>query len=136
MKISLSSFLAGILFSCGLTLSQMINPTKVISFLDISGNWDPSLAFVMGAALTVTFIGYRTVLNRKLPFFVDKFQVPTRKDIDTKLIVGASVFGIGWGISGLCPGPAVASISFGGANSIIFVSTMIITIFIFRRLKT
>ena len=74
MKISISSFLAGILFSCGLTLSQMINPTKVISFLDISGHWDPSLAFVMGAALTVTFIGYRTVLNRKLPFFVDKFH--------------------------------------------------------------
>jgi uncharacterized membrane protein YedE/YeeE len=90
----------------------------------------------MGAALTVTFIGYRTVLNRKLPFFVDKFQVPTRKDIDTKLILGASVFGIGWGISGLCPGPAIASISFGGTNSVIFVSTMIITIFIFRRVKT
>ena len=136
MKISISSFLAGILFSCGLTLSQMINPTKVISFLDISGNWDPSLAFVMGAALTVTFIGYRTVLNRKLPFFVDKFQVPTRKDIDTKLILGASVFGIGWGIAGLCPGPAIASISFGGNNSIIFVVTMTTTIFIYRYINS
>ena len=86
MKISVSCLLAGILFGCGLTVSQMINPAKVISFLDISGNWDPSLAFVMGAALTVTFIGYHIVFNRKLPLFVDKFQVPTRKDIDTKLI--------------------------------------------------
>ena len=136
MKISVSCLLAGILFGCGLTLSQMINPEKVISFLDISGNWDPSLAFVMGAALTVTFIGYRTVFNRKLPLFVDKFQVPTRKDIDTKLILGASVFGIGWGITGLCPGPAIASISFGGNNSIIFVTTMTTTIFVYRYINS
>lgn len=135
MKITISSFLAGILFSCGLTLSQMTNPTKVISFLDISGNWDPSLAFVMGTALTIAFTGYHIVLKSKSPLLVDKFQVPTRKDIDTKLIVGASIFGIGWGISGLCPGPAVASLSFGGINSFIFAGTMTLTIFIFRYLS-
>lgn len=136
MKISISCLLAGVLFGCGLTVSQMINPAKVISFLDISGNWDPSLAFVMGAALTITFIGYRTVLKRKIPLLVDKFQLPSRSDADTKLIFGASIFGIGWGIAGLCPGPAIASISFGGNNSIIFVVTMTITIFIYRYINT
>ncbi|MDG1126963.1 MAG: YeeE/YedE family protein [Hellea sp.] len=136
MKISISCLLAGVLFGCGLTVSQMINPAKVISFLDISGNWDPSLAFVMGAALTITSIGYRTVLKRKIPLLVDKFQLPSRGDADAKLIFGASIFGIGWGIAGLCPGPAIASISFGGNNSIIFVVTMTITIFIYRYINT
>lgn len=136
MKISISCLLAGVLFGCGLTVSQMINPEKVISFLDISGNWDPSLAFVMGAALTITSIGYRTVLKRKIPLLVDKFQLPSRGDADAKLIFGASIFGIGWGIAGLCPGPAIASISFGGNNSIIFVVTMTITIFIYRYINT
>ena len=136
MKISISCLLAGVLFGCGLTVSQMINPAKVISFLDISGNWDPSLAFVMGAALTITSIGYRTVLKRKIPLLVDKFQLPSRGDADAKLIFGASIFGIGWGIAGLCPGPAIASISFGGNNSIIFVTTMTTTIFIYRYINT
>jgi uncharacterized membrane protein YedE/YeeE len=136
MKISISCLLAGVLFGCGLTVSQMINPAKVISFLDISGNWDPSLAFVMGAALTITSIGYRTVLKRKIPLLVDKFQLPSRGDADAKLIFGASIFGIGWGIAGLCPGPAIASVSFGGNNSIIFVVTMTITTFIYRYINT
>ncbi|MEN9017761.1 MAG: DUF6691 family protein [Hellea sp.] len=135
MKISISCFLAGILFGGGLTLSQMINPEKVISFLNITGNWDPSLAFVMGAAVTVTFIGYHVVLKRKKPLLVDRFQLPSFKDIDTKLIFGASIFGIGWGIAGLCPGPALASLSFGGINSFIFAGTMTLTIFIFRYLS-
>jgi hypothetical protein len=90
----------------------------------------------MGAALTITFIGYRTILKRKIPLLVDKFQLPSRGDADAKLIFGASIFGIGWGIAGLCPGPAIASISFGGNNSIIFVVTMTITIFIYRYINT
>ena len=136
MKIAISCFFAGILFGGGLTLSQMINPRKVISFLDITGNWDPSLAFVMGAALTVTFIGYKVVLKKYSPLFISKFQLPTHNNIDARLIFGAAIFGIGWGLAGLCPGPAIASVSFGGTNSLIFVGTMTVTIFAFRYVNT
>lgn len=135
MKLPLSTFFAGLLFGAGLTVSQMVNPDKVISFLDIAGNWDPSLAFVMGGALIVTFIGYKLVLKNPAPFFEDKFRLPTRKDIDAPLIGGAALFGIGWGLAGLCPGPALASVSFAGPNAYIFVGTMILTIFAYRLFK-
>ena len=132
MKLPLSTFVAGLLFGGGLTISQMVNPAKVIGFLDITGNWDPSLAFVMGGALLVTFIGYRFVLKRQAPLFEDRFRLPTRNDIDVSLIIGAALFGIGWGLAGLCPGPALASVSFAGSNAYIFVGTMLATVFIFR----
>ncbi len=132
MKLAFSTFIAGAIFGAGLTVSQMVNPSKVIAFLDVTGNWDPSLAFVMGSALIVTFIGYRLVLKGKTPLFADKFRLPTSKDIDPPLILGAALFGIGWGLSGLCPGPALASISFAGANAFIFVVTMIATIVAYR----
>lgn len=135
MKFSLSTFFAGLLFGAGLTVSQMVNPTKVIAFLDIGGKWDPSLAFVMGGALVVTFIGYKYVLKSPAPFFDDRFRLPTRQDIDSPLIVGAAVFGIGWGLAGLCPGPALASLSFAGTNGLIFVASMGVTILLFRVIK-
>lgn len=132
MRLPISTFIAGLLFGGGLTVSQMVNPEKVISFLDVTGNWDPSLAFVMGGALLVTLIGYKLALKRSGPLFDDKFRLPTRKDIDAPLLTGAALFGIGWGMAGLCPGPALASASFAGLNAYIFVGTMVLTIFVFR----
>lgn len=135
MRLPLATFIAGLLFGGGLTVSQMVNPAKVIAFLDITGDWDPSLAFVMGGALLVTVIGYRLVLKRSEPLFEDRFRLPTRKDIDAPLLIGAALFGIGWGLAGLCPGPAIASASFAGTNALIFVGTMAATILIYRVIK-
>ncbi len=118
---SLISLLSGIIFGLGLSLSQMTNPNKVINFLDITGNWDPSLAFVMLGALSVTFISFKQILKRPKPFLIDDFHVSKRSSIDKALIGGAIIFGIGWGISGYCPGPAVASIGFGSVEAFVMV---------------
>ena len=126
MKKHLSAFIIGILFGLGLTVSQMVNPAKVLGFLDILGNWDPSLAFVMGAALIVTYVGYRFVWRMKKPLLEDRFQVPGHRHIDTRLASGAILFGVGWGLVGLCPGPAIAAISIGGQDILIFMAAMII----------
>ncbi len=121
----LAALIAGLLFGAGLAISHMVNPDKVLSFLDIAGRWDPSLALVMGAALIVTFLGYRWALGRKAPVYADRFQLPTRRDIDARLVGGAAIFGIGWGLVGFCPGPALASLAFGRAESVIFIVAMI-----------
>ena len=136
MKVAFSTFIAGLLFGAGLTLSQMVNPDKVISFLDVAGNWDPSLGFVMASALTVTFVGYKFVLKKPAPFFDTKFRLPTRNDIDPPLILGAALFGIGWGLAGLCPGPALSSLSFAGVNSFIFVAAMLVSILAVRTIRS
>lgn len=107
------SLLSGILFGVGLSLSQMTNPNKIIDFLDITGNWDPSLALVMLGALSVTFISFKKILNRPKPLLENHFHLSKKTEIDRSLIVGATIFGIGWGISGYCPGAAVASIGLG-----------------------
>ena len=125
MKTYIASLASGLIFGLGLTISQMVNPAKVIGFLDLFGHWDPSLAFVMGAALLVSFIGYRFVLRRKLPVLGERFHLPTRKDIDAKLLIGASLFGIGWGLIGLCPGPAIAGLLIAGAPAFIFIAAML-----------
>lgn len=130
----LASFAVGSLFGVGLLVSQMTNPAKVLAFLDVTGNWDPSLAFVMGGALLVTFFGYRLVLEKTKPVLANKFRLPTRTDIDYRLVGGAALFGIGWGLVGLCPGPALASLLFGGVPVILFTMAMICTIIIARRL--
>ena len=135
MKLSLSTFIAGLIFGVGLTISQMINPAKVLAFLDISGDWDPSLAFVMGGALITTFIGYKFILRNSTPLFEKGFQLPTRKDIDAPLIIGASLFGIGWGLVGLCPGPAISGVGISGINGLIFLGTMIGTVILYRVLQ-
>jgi uncharacterized membrane protein YedE/YeeE len=135
MKLSLSTFFAGLIFGIGLTISQMINPAKVLAFLDIAGAWDPSLAFVMGSALLTTFIGYKFVLKKPAPLFETSFQLPSRQNIDASLILGASLFGIGWGLVGLCPGPAIAGIGFNGINGLIFLASMIVTVILYRLLQ-
>lgn len=121
MKLILASLISGILFGVGLSLSQMINPDKVLNFLDIAGAWDPSLIFVMLGALEVTFISFKVILKRPSPVFDHKFYLATKKEIDKPLIIGATIFGIGWGITGYCPGPAVAGLGFGNPESVIMV---------------
>ncbi len=120
----LSILLAGALFGAGVTISGMVNPMKVLNFMDLFGTFDPTLIFVMGAALVVTFIGYRLVFARGKPFFDDQFYVPGKGVIDARLIAGAALFGLGWGLSGFCPGPAVASLVFGYSQGFIFVAAM------------
>lgn len=121
MKKITIALLSGIIFGLGLSLSQMINPNKVISFLDITGNWDPSLAFVMIGALSVTLISFRIILKRPEPLFEEAFHVSKRTHIDKTLLGGAALFGIGWGMTGYCPGPAVASLGLGGTEAIVMV---------------
>ncbi|MDG1826516.1 MAG: YeeE/YedE family protein [Henriciella sp.] len=125
MKI-FAALLSGLVFGFGLILSQMVNPAKVIAFLDVFGNWDPSLALVMGAALVVTGIGYRLVWRAKSPAFETRFHVPENRKIDTSLMGGAVLFGAGWGLVGLCPGPALTALSFGGAEVLAFVVAMLV----------
>lgn len=121
----LSSFVSGLLFSLGLMVSGMINPEKVLAFLDIAGAWDPSLAFVMGGAVITTFLGYKFVLKRDTPVFDDEFFVPERTEIDRKLLIGAALFGIGWGLVGICPGPGLVVFAAAPSLVIAFVAAMI-----------
>lgn len=114
------SLLSGVLFGFGLALAQMTNPAKIINFLDFSGTWDPTLALVMGGAVLVTLVSFRFILRRPHPLLGGGFQLPTRKDIDIRLIAGAAIFGIGWGLGGFCPGPGIASIAQGLWQPVVF----------------
>ncbi|MGE8941962.1 DUF6691 family protein [Leptospira interrogans] len=128
----LINFVIGLIFGLGLVVSGMSNPAKVLNFLDLAGYWDPSLAFVMGGAVIVAFIGYRIVLQRNAPIFDTKFHVPTRTDVDTRLIVGPALFGIGWGLGGFCPGPALTAIGLGAPGTLIFVPAMLVGMWVAR----
>lgn len=116
---------AGVLFGIGLVVSQMIDPGKVLAFLDVAGQWDPSLALVMAGALAVAVPGFRVARARGAPALGGRFDAPTNPDIDRRLLAGAAVFGIGWGLVGFCPGPAIASLAFGRTESLIFVVAMV-----------
>ena len=129
------SYLIGLVFGIGIAISGMANPAKVLNFFDVAGTWDPSLAFVMGGALIVTFIGYRVVLKRPAPVLADQFQVPTRRDLDLPLIGGSAVFGIGWGIAGFCPGGALPALGTGQSEVFVFVAALIAGIFAAKLLK-
>ena len=132
-----AALLCGLLFGVGLTISNIINPAKIQNFLDIFGNWDPSLLLVMASALAVTLIGYRFVLKKGRPLLVDSFCLPTRKLIDKQLVIGAALFGIGWGLAGYCPGPAITALGLGIMDAVYFVIGMIISVFgikLFNRL--
>ncbi len=117
-------FFSGVLFGAGVTVSGMVNPMKVLNFLDISGAWDATLIFVMGAGLLVTLLGYRIIFKRNTPMFAPSFRLPKSGDIDARLLGGAALFGVGWGLSGFCPGPAIASVVFGRMESVTFVIAM------------
>ncbi|MGE3474363.1 MAG: DUF6691 family protein [Rhodospirillaceae bacterium] len=129
----LGGLIAGLLFGAGLSMSGMMNPAKVIGFLDITGNWDPSLAFVMLGGLIVTALGYKFVLRRDRPLFETGFAVPARRDIDPSLLLGAGLFGLGWGLAGYCPGPALAGIGFGNIETLTFVAAMLAGMIAARR---
>lgn len=116
--------ISGLLFGLGVTISGMVNPVKVLNFMDLAGTFDPTLVFVMGAGLITAVIGYRIVLRRQAPLLAEKFHMPTLTAIDARLVGGSALFGIGWGLSGFCPGPAVASLVFGNVESVVFVAAM------------
>jgi hypothetical protein len=118
------NFIAGMIFGVGLVISGMINPARVTNFLDIAGQWDPTLAVVMAAALTVTALGYRLVFSMQKPKCAEKFDLPKATEIDQRLIVGSTLFGIGWGLFGFCPGPAIASLWTGRLNTLVFAAAM------------
>lgn len=121
----LASIVAGILFGIGLVVSDMINPGRVLAFLDVAGAWDPSLAFVMGGALIPSAIAYRIRSKRSKPLLDSSFHVPENRKIDKNLIAGAILFGLGWGLVGLCPGPAFAGLILGRWEIVLFVIAML-----------
>lgn len=116
----------GLLFGVGLVISGMADPAKVLNFLDLLGTWDPSLAFVMGGAVIVAFVGYRLVLTRDRPILGSTFHLPTRNDIDAQVIAGPALFGIGWGLGGFCPGPALTAFGLGATGTLAFLPAMIL----------
>ncbi len=131
---AITYFLVGCVFSAGLVVSGMTQPSKVVGFLNIFGAWDPALAFVMGTAVLTTFVGYRIVFAKRKPLCEESFTLPTLQCIDIRLILGAILFGFGWGISGLCPGPALASLVAGSHGIYVFVFAMFLGFFITPRL--
>lgn len=124
MTRNIAALVAGLIFGFGLALSHMVEPTKVIGFLDVAGAWDPSLALVMAGAVIVTLIAYRLILRRPGPLFAPQFYLPTRQDLDRPLIVGAGIFGIGWGVAGYCPGPGIAALGLGTWEAPVFVAAL------------
>jgi uncharacterized membrane protein YedE/YeeE len=125
---ALIASLCGLIFGAGLAISGMTNPAKVLAFLDVFGAWDPTLAFVMGAALAVSAAGYLVVRGRDRAWLGDAFAIPTRRDLDPALVGGAALFGVGWGLVGLCPGPALANLSRGSLEIWVFVGAMLVGI--------
>jgi len=117
---TLAAFFGGALFAVGLLLAGMTRPERVIGFLDLGGAWDPTLAFVMAGAIAIHVLGLRVVLRRAAPMYAPRFELPTRKDVDPRLFLGAGLFGIGWGLAGYCPGPALVSLGAGGETALVF----------------
>ena len=132
----IATYLIGVLFGVGISLSGMANPAKVLNFFDIAGSWDPSLILVMGGALVTTFIGHRLVFGRAAPLFAPDFNLPTSRTLDARLIGGSAVFGIGWGIAGFCPGGALPALGTGRWEVFAFTIALIAGIFLARRLQS
>jgi len=128
------TLICGILFGIGLSLSQMINPNKVLNFLDITGAWDPSLIFVMLGALPVAMISFKAILKRPAPILANQFQLAGKLSVNTSLILGASIFGIGWGMSGYCPGPAVTGLGLLSFESVVMVVSIYLGFFVYNRI--
>ena len=122
---SLTILFVGALFGAGLAIGGMLNPSKVAGFLDVFGQWDPSLAFVMGGGVIANFIGMRLVMRRSNPVFAEMFRLPGAAGIDRNLLGGAALFGIGWGLGGLCPGPAISSLVLVPGDVLLFVVMML-----------
>ncbi len=125
-----AAYLIGLIFGLGIAISGMANPAKVLNFFDVAGSWDPSLAFVMGGALLITAIGYQFVLRRNGPLLDTRFQIPQSRTLDMRLIGGAAIFGIGWGMAGFCPGGAIPAVGTGRVDGLLFVAALITGIFV------
>ncbi len=132
MKQVLPAILVGLLFGAGLALSDMINPARVLAFLDIAGSWDPTLAYVMGGALIPSAIGYWASRRVARPLMANKFNIPENRKLDLRLLAGAALFGIGWGLVGFCPGPAIAALGFSLWQPWLFVAAMLAGMFAYR----
>lgn len=125
---------AGLIFGLGLVIGGMVNPAKVLNFLDLAGSFDPSLAFVMAGAVAVTFAGYRFAFHRGRPLLADRFYLPDVKQLDRRIVMGPAIFGVGWGLSGFCPGPAITSVPLLAKGTLIFVPAMLAGIGVARAL--
>ena len=136
MKVIVASLISGALFGVGLALSQMTNPDKVINFLDIAGNWDPSLIFVMVGALALTSLFFSKILKRPRPLFDKEFYLSSKSTIDKPLLIGAAIFGMGWGISGYCPGPSVAGLGLGSFEAVVMIFSIYMGFFAHRLYNT
>ena len=130
----LAALLSGVLFGLGLAISGMTDPAVVLGFLDLFGDFNPALMFVLGGAVGTTMLAFRLVLRRPAPLLEDRFQLPTRKDIDARLVIGAGLFGIGWGLAGYCPGPALVSAGALVDTALVFVPVMLVSGVLTRRL--
>jgi len=124
----LTAAFIGLIFGTGIALSGMINPAKVLNFFDLAGAWDPSLAFVMAGALGVTALGYRFVLKRSRPALDTRFHLPAKRRLDVPLVAGSAAFGIGWGMTGFCPGGAIPALGLGESSAWLFVASMAVGI--------
>lgn len=132
----IATYLVGVIFGVGISLSGMANPAKVLNFFDVFGAWDPSLIFVMGGALVTTFVGYKLVFGRSAPIFESDFSVPNNRTLDARLIGGSAVFGIGWGIAGFCPGGALPALGTGRWEVFAFTAALVAGILLAKALTT
>ncbi|WP_372985333.1 DUF6691 family protein [Marinobacter sp.] len=135
MKYSLASLFAGLIFGFGLILSGMANPEKVLGFLDIAGLWDPSLAFVMGGAIIVGVVAFAVARRRTLSFLGFNIKIPSHTHIDKRLVIGSLMFGVGWGIAGICPGPGIVALGAGEIKAAVFVASMVAGMVIFELIE-
>jgi uncharacterized protein len=131
----LSSLLAGLIFGMGLVLSGMANPAKVLGFLDLAGAWDPSLILVMGGAISVAFFAFVLARRRTVSLIGADMKLPTARHIDRRLVVGSILFGVGWGVAGFCPGPALVAMGMGQPKALVFVTAMLVGMFVFEILE-
>jgi len=134
-RVVLAAFLSGALVGAGLAISSMTDRQVVLGFLDVAGDWNPTLAFVMGGAVAVTAIAFRLVLRRGTPALGDRFRLPQGDEIDRRLLTGAAIFGIGWGLAGFCPGPALVGVAAGFADAWVFLPAMVVGSFLAGRLS-
>jgi uncharacterized membrane protein YedE/YeeE len=134
MEHGLSEFVVGLVFGLGLILSGMTNPAKVLGFLDLTGLWDPSLAFVMGGAILVGLFAFRYATQRTVNLLGGAMRLPTTQDINSRLVIGSLVFGAGWGLAGFCPGPALVSLGTGHPKALLFVAAMVVGMLVFEKL--
>ncbi len=132
MKTALAAFLLGLLFALGLGIAGMTQPAKIIAFLDVTGDWDPSLLLVMTSATLVYFLSYRWITKRRAPLLAEKFSLPTAGRLDARLLAGSALFGIGWGLSGYCPGPALVALPGLLPNTLVFVVSMLTGMLLFK----